>query len=177
MSSRNVAALIEALAHIERDPNAWNQSSWMDLKLESGKICATAGCLAGWICLTSGVGHPLLNANQMKTVLTPGVEEDAYSWVRPDGVHISIDTYAMQLLGFTADDDDDDDDDSLSDRFDELFSGSADIDDLYSRGADLLEVDETRLRQQVAERVKQLDEKAIKHQLRRHAIPLETKEG
>lgn len=146
----------------------------MDVKLDGGKICATAGCLAGWVCLTNGVGHPKINANQMKTVAS-GAEEDAYSWVRPDGVVLAIETYAVQLLGFAQTDDQDDDE--LTDTFEELFSGSADMDDLYDRGANIMRVTPHWLREQVAARVKQLDEKAVRQARRRHFIPLETKEG
>lgn len=41
---------IDVLAHIERNPASWNQSTW-----GNSRSCGTVACFAGWACALSGV--------------------------------------------------------------------------------------------------------------------------
>jgi hypothetical protein len=171
----NLQLFVDTLAHIERDPAAWDQEVWMNLGIEGGKICATSGCMAGWVCLIAGKGHPNFMPHWV-TDLERGDKLDSSLWKMPTGDTIDIDSYATQLLGIDKLDEDGDEarDGGASDI---LFSGSNGMDDLYSNSARVLKMDEKNLREQVATRVTELDRAAIRRARLAHAVSIEKENG
>jgi hypothetical protein len=171
----NLQLFVDTLAHIERDPAAWDQEVWMNLGVEGGKICASSGCMAGWACLIGGKGVPNVQAEWVKD-LKEGDKLDSSLWKTPDGELTDIDSYASKLLGIDKLDEDGDED-AYGGASDILFSGSNDMDDLYSHSARVLHMDEKNLREQVAARVAELDRAAIRRARMAHAVPITEENG
>lgn len=171
----NLQLFVDTLAHIERDPAAWQQDVWMTLTIEGGKICASAGCMAGWACLIGGEGHPEFQSAWFAG-LQRGDVADSTLWKTPDGDTTDIDSYASKLLGI-AGIDIDGEEDPYGGAAEMLFSGSNDMDDLYNFSAQVLHMNPAELRKQVAVRVAELDRSAVRRARMAHAVPLPKENG
>lgn len=104
----NLDLLVDALAHIECEPQTWDQGSWAKYTAEGiseGPIdvtlgdCGTAGCLAGWAATLSGL-KPKWNL-----LVTSFINGKPYQFwgaetvCLPDGTHTTYETAATDLFG------------------------------------------------------------------------------
>ena len=173
----NTELLIDSLAHIELEPELWNQEVWLEPKgtirvspervqevrdadhwdrvlLDDTEItasCGTACCLAGWANLLGGARVTWLVPGYLEVddngVLNTGADVDVHEVRLPDGYVYREPGNAAEELL---------DINRFTSDYRDLFYCENDLDDLYEIAADIFGVPESELRERVAARVADL---------------------
>lgn len=169
----NLKLLVEVLAHVELDPDSWNQGCWLggpgklvlteklpeqykyegelslpNDELESllGVSCETAACIAGWACLLSGAAprwNGYFYTEEEETFLEMNGE-----WVDFNGEPRQPAELAMELLEI----------ESQTDDFgSDLFSAQNGKEEVYEIAANIFRVTPDDLEILVDKHVRELE--------------------
>jgi len=183
----NRKLFIEVLAHVELEPETWQQANWMsapplhlqldklpeerqvlgqfDLSQEEvesvhGVACGTAACIAGWACLLSGA-RPRWYANSYPAENVAIVSVDNRNVEYKGRIH-TVNDLAHRLLGMAV----------LSpETRSDLFDGKNTKDEVYRISAEYLDLPMSELHRLVDERVEGIlaDRAELLAELRRKA--------